>query len=58
MNLANQLTFLRVLLVPGFMYLLLSDLSYGQNGALIVFLVASITDFFDGYIARKIRYGY
>jgi len=53
MNLANQLTFLRVLLVPGFMYLLLSDLSYGQNGALIVFLVASITDFFDGYIARK-----
>lgn len=53
MNLANQLTFLRVLLVPGFMALLLSDLPYGRIGALGVFVVASITDFFDGYVARK-----
>lgn len=53
MNLANQLTFLRVILVPGFMYLLLSDMPYGRMAALGVFVIASITDFFDGYVARK-----
>lgn len=53
MNIANQLTFLRILLVPGFMYLLLSDMSSGRTWALILFLIASVTDFLDGYIARK-----
>ena len=46
---ANQLTILRMLLIPGFVILLL----YGHQGwALVVFLVAGLTDLLDGLIAR------
>ena len=42
---ANQLTILRMLLIPAFVILLL----YGHRGwALIVFLTAGITDLLDG----------
>ena len=47
---ANQLTILRMLLIPAFVILLL----YGYRGwALIVFLTAGITDMLDGLIARR-----
>ncbi len=47
---ANQLTLLRMLLIPPFAILLL----YEHRGwALIVFLTAGLTDLFDGLIARK-----
>jgi cardiolipin synthase (CMP-forming) len=46
---ANQLTLLRMLLIPPFVILLL----YGYRGwALITFLAAGVTDMFDGLIAR------
>jgi cardiolipin synthase len=46
---ANQLTLLRMLLVPPFVILLL----YGYRGwALVTFLAAGVTDLFDGLIAR------
>jgi cardiolipin synthase len=46
---ANQLTILRMLLIPAFVILLV----YGYRGwALIVFLAAGITDMLDGLIAR------
>jgi cardiolipin synthase len=46
---ANQLTLLRVLLIPPFVILLL----YGYRGwALVTFLAAGVTDLFDGLIAR------
>src|SRR5689334_24090350 len=46
---ANQLTLLRMVLIPPFAILLL----YGHRGwALIVFLAAGVTDLFDGLIAR------
>ena len=46
---ANQLTVLRMLLIPAFVILLL----YGYRGwALITFLVAGLTDLLDGLIAR------
>jgi cardiolipin synthase len=49
-TLANQLTLLRLLLVPAFVLLVV----YGYFGwALIVFLVAGATDAFDGLAARK-----
>jgi len=54
MNLPNKLTALRVLLVPFFIFFLLSD--YICNNlicALGVFILASITDMLDGKIARK-----
>lgn len=50
MNLPNKLTLIRIILVPVCMALTLSEHFYW---ALAVFVVASITDFFDGYIARK-----
>ena len=47
---ANQLTLLRMVLIPPFAILLV----YGFRGwALIVFLTAGITDLFDGLIARR-----
>ena len=56
MNLPNKLTLLRVVLIPVFVVLLL--LERGQNytlriAALIVFCIASFTDFLDGQIARR-----
>jgi cardiolipin synthase len=46
---ANQLTILRMLLIPAFVILLL----YGYRGwALVTFLTAGITDLLDGLIAR------
>ncbi len=47
---ANQLTILRMLIIPGFVILIL----YGYQGwALVSFLVAGITDLLDGLIARR-----
>jgi cardiolipin synthase len=46
---ANQLTILRIVMVPAFVILLL----YGHRGwALVTFFAAGITDLFDGLIAR------
>lgn len=53
MNLPNQLTMLRVILIPVFMYYLLQQTVSGDMIALVVFVIASITDFLDGYIARS-----
>lgn len=55
-NLPNMLTLLRILLIPVFWYLLMYD--GGQNStarlaATLVFVIASITDFVDGALARK-----
>ena len=56
MTTASKITLLRVALIP--VYIVLMYLSQGQPGvwmwsALAVFIVASITDFVDGHIARK-----
>lgn len=54
MNLPNKLTIFRVLLIPFFVVLLLVDItSYDNWIALVVFIVASLTDLLDGKIARK-----
>lgn len=50
MNLPNKLTLIRIFLVPVCMLLTLKCYMYWALG---VFMVASVTDFFDGYIARK-----
>lgn len=54
MNLANKLTVLRVALIPIFLivlYVFEGDL--GLYLGVAVFVLASVTDFFDGYIARS-----
>lgn len=54
MNLANKLTLFRVILVPVFIVLLaVNKIPYGVTIATIVFIIASITDKLDGYIARS-----
>lgn len=49
MTTASKLTLARVVMIPAFMALLLNGYSWG---ALAVFILASLTDFADGYIAR------
>jgi CDP-diacylglycerol--glycerol-3-phosphate 3-phosphatidyltransferase len=52
MNLPNKLTVLRVLLIPIFIYILMTGHYYA---AAIIFIVASLTDLLDGAIARKYK---
>ena len=53
MNLPNKLTMLRILMIPVFVVLALQTGTALQIAALVVFLLASFTDFLDGQIARK-----
>ena len=53
MNLPNKLTVFRVIAVPFFIGCLMVDHGYAYLAGLIIFVVASFTDFLDGYIARK-----
>ncbi len=52
----NQLTFLRILLTPVFLVFLLSNNSILLQWSLAVFIFAAITDWYDGWLAR--RWGY
>ena len=52
MNTANKLTLLRVLLIPVFLIVLYLDFPFHMLFALAIFILASVTDFLDGYIAR------
>lgn len=53
MNLPNKLTFLRILLVPFFVAAMLIQFPLHYLVALALFGAASLTDLFDGKIARK-----
>lgn len=65
MNLANQITLLRIFLVPVMVFFLLAridmpllnvqdfSISYNQIIAVLIFIIAASTDGLDGYIARK-----
>lgn len=55
MNLPNKLTILRVIMIPFFVFFLLSGVGGSASKwiALVIFAAASITDTLDGYIARR-----
>ena len=58
MTLASKITLLRVAMIPA--YLVTMYLSHGEAGmwmwiSLVIFMIASLTDFVDGYIARKYK---
>ena len=54
MNLANKLTMLRMFLVPLFLiFIAFRKIPYGTIIATIIFIIASLTDQLDGYIARS-----
>ena len=54
MNLPNKLTVLRIIMVPFFVFFMLTDVGGDANKwiALVLFCVASLTDMLDGKIAR------
>jgi cardiolipin synthase len=51
-NIANGLTAVRILLVPYFAYLLISD---REKSALLVFAICGATDVLDGLLARRLK---
>ena len=52
-NIPNVLTIFRIVLTPIFILCLFYNYPYARLWALIIFIVASITDAFDGHYARK-----
>ena len=52
MTTANKLTIMRIALIPVFLVVLYLDFAGARWWALGVFIVACLTDFVDGYIAR------
>lgn len=54
MNLPNELTLLRVVLIPVFLLVLFcAPVPMNRYVAVVIFVIASVTDFLDGYLARK-----
>ena len=56
MVLPNQLTTLRIILTPLFFFLFISGDPLLIQISLIVYIVAAITDWYDGWLARKFDY--
>ncbi|MDG5766118.1 CDP-diacylglycerol--glycerol-3-phosphate 3-phosphatidyltransferase [Balneolales bacterium ANBcel1] len=51
----NILSLLRILLAPLFVYLYLQDAFFWAALGMVVFIVAAITDYLDGYLARRLK---
>ena len=56
MILPNQLTILRIILSPIFLFLFISPNLLMNQISLIVFLIAALSDWYDGWLARKFNY--
>ena len=52
-NIPNKITLIRISLIPLFAFVLIVDIPYKNYLAAFIFAMLSISDFFDGYIARK-----
>ena len=53
MNLPNKLTLLRIAMIPVFVIFALMKLQWAQYVALLIYILACLTDLLDGKIARK-----
>ncbi len=56
LTLPNQLTMLRIVLTPLFVAFLLSDNPTLRQMSLLIFVIAAGTDWYDGWVARKLGY--
>jgi CDP-diacylglycerol--glycerol-3-phosphate 3-phosphatidyltransferase len=52
-SIPNQITYIRILLIPVFVMFLLMDVPYKDYIAAFIFIILSLSDALDGYIARK-----
>jgi CDP-diacylglycerol--glycerol-3-phosphate 3-phosphatidyltransferase len=53
-NIPNQLTLLRIALIPVFMVFFYLPVPYGHEVCSIIFALAAVTDWLDGYLARRL----
>ena len=54
-NIPNQITLFRILLIPVFIIVFYLPITWNHFGAFAVFWVASVSDWVDGYLARKLN---
>lgn len=55
MNIPNQLTLFRIILIPVFVLVFYSSFQWNNVIACVIFTLAGITDILDGYLARKLN---
>ena len=53
-NIPNILTLMRILLIPVLVAVFYLEYSWARQAAAVIFIVAAITDWFDGYLARQL----
>jgi CDP-diacylglycerol--glycerol-3-phosphate 3-phosphatidyltransferase len=54
-NVPNTLSLVRIALIPVFIYVYYLPYDWGHIAATALFALAGITDWFDGYLARKLQ---
>lgn len=54
-NLPNLLTLLRIVLIPVFVVVFYLPMDWAHEAATVVFVLAAITDWLDGYLARRMQ---
>ncbi len=54
MNIPNQLTILRIILIPVFVLVFYLPVHWSNVAACVIFVIAALTDLLDGYLARKL----
>jgi len=55
-SIPNQVTYIRIILIPVFVIFLLLEIPYHEYIAAFIFLILSLSDVIDGYIARKTKH--
>jgi len=56
MTLPNQLTILRIILSPVFLIFFLADAIWMKQFSVAIYVVAALSDWYDGWLARKFNY--
>lgn len=54
LNTANTLTWIRIAAIPLFVVLFYLPVTWGRPASAVVFMLAAITDWLDGYVARRL----